>query len=78
MDEKNVKQVTMTLREEDQDMELLPWIDTNAFNQGYMMRSMHLLPKRGNKAEWEHSQDYWEEKDVLPTVDLNDELFVYK
>jgi len=78
MDEKNVKQVTMTLREEDQDMELLPWIDTNAFNPGYIMRSMHLLPKRGNKAEWEHSQDYWEEKDVLPTVDLNDELFVYK
>lgn len=78
MDDKSVKQVTMTLRDEDKDMELLPWIDTDEFNPGYMMRSMHLLPKRGNKADWQHTQDYWSEKEVLPNVDLNDDLFVYK
>lgn len=78
MDDKQVKQVTMTLREEDKDMELLPWIDTEEFNPGYMMRSMHLLPKRGNKPEWQHTQDYWSEKELLPKVDLDDELFVYK
>jgi len=27
------------------------------------MRDMHLLPKRGDKPEWQHSQDYWAEKD---------------
>ena len=78
MDDKNVAQVTMTLREEDSTMELLPWIDTQEFNPGYMLRSLHLMPKRGNKTEWQHSQDYWAEKDILPTVNLDDELFVYK
>jgi cation diffusion facilitator CzcD-associated flavoprotein CzcO len=78
MDDKNVSQVTMTLRDEDEDMELLPWIDTQEFNPGYMMRSMHLLPKRGNKADWQHTQDYWSEKELLPKVNLDDELFVYK
>lgn len=78
MDELDAKQVTMTLRPEDEDMELLPWIDTNEFNPSYMMRSLHLMPKRGNKTEWQHTQDYWAEKDLLPKVDLNDELFVYK
>lgn len=78
MDDKNVAQVTMTLREDDSAMELLPWIDTEEFNPGYMLRSLHLMPKRGNKAEWQHSQDYWAERDVLPTVNLDDELFVYK
>ncbi|WP_286261591.1 flavin-containing monooxygenase [Thalassotalea atypica] len=78
MDDKQVKQVTMTLRDEDKDMELLPWIDTDEFNPGYMMRSMHLLPKRGNKAEWQHTQDYWSEKELLPKVNLDDDLFIYK
>lgn len=78
MSDKQVKQVTMTLRDEDKDMELLPWIDTEEFNPGYMMRSMHLLPKRGNKAEWQHTQDYWSEKELLPKVNLDDDLFVYK
>jgi cation diffusion facilitator CzcD-associated flavoprotein CzcO len=78
MDDNKVTQVTMTLRDEDKDMELLPWIDTDEFNPGYMMRSMHLLPKRGNKADWQHTQDYWSEKDILPKVNLKDKLFVYK
>ncbi len=78
MDDKQVKQVTMTLRDEDKDMELLPWIDTDEFNPGYMTRSMHLLPKRGNKAEWQHTQDYWSEKELLPKVNLDDDLFIYK
>jgi cation diffusion facilitator CzcD-associated flavoprotein CzcO len=78
MDNKNLGQVTMTLREEDADMELLPWIDTDEFNPGYMLRSLHLMPKRGGKSDWQHSQDYWSEKDILPTVDLEDPLFAYK
>ena len=47
-------------------MPLLPWIDPENFNPGYMMRGMHLLPKRGDKPEWQHNQDYWAEKDEFP------------
>jgi hypothetical protein len=36
------------------------------------MRGMHLLPKRGNKPEWLHSQDYEIEKELLPAADLED------
>jgi cation diffusion facilitator CzcD-associated flavoprotein CzcO len=77
MKEKGVRQVTPALRPEDADMPLLAWIDPENFNPGYMMRGMHLLPKRGDKPEWQHTQDYWSEKDEFPAVDLDDPLFVY-
>ena len=44
---------------------------------GYLMRGMHLLPKRGDTRDWAHTQDYWGEKDELPTIDLDDKAFVY-
>ena len=71
------RQVTPTLRPEDRGMRLLPWIDPENFNPGYLMRGMHLLPKRGDKPEWQHTQDYWSEKDEFPDIDLNDPLFAY-
>ena len=46
-------------------MQLLPWIDPENFNPGYVLRGMHLLPKRGDKPEWQHTQDYWREKDAV-------------
>ena len=45
---------------------------------GYVMRGMHLLPKRGDKPEWQHTQDYWAEKDEFPAIDLDDGSFVYE
>jgi cation diffusion facilitator CzcD-associated flavoprotein CzcO len=77
MKQKGVRQVTPTLRPEDADMPLLDWIDPENFNPGYMMRGMHLLPKRGDKPEWQHTQDYWTEKDELPAADLEDGSFIY-
>jgi len=77
MDEKGVRQVTPMLRPEEQDMPRLPWIDPENFNPGYLMRSMHLLPKRGDKPQWQHTQDYWSEKDVIPAIDLDDGALVY-
>ncbi|HEX9259055.1 MAG TPA: NAD(P)/FAD-dependent oxidoreductase, partial [Acidimicrobiales bacterium] len=64
--------VVPALRSEDADMPLLDWLDPDNFNPGYMMRSMELLPKRGPKPEWMHTQDYWREKDELPAVDFDD------
>mgnify|MGYP001555011541 FL=1 len=71
------KAVRVALRTEDKDMKLLDWIDPDNFNPGYLMRSMHLMPKRGDKPEWQHTQDYWTEKKTLPRVDLDGAEFVY-
>ena len=78
MEAKGMKKVEVALRPEDKDMPLLPWIDPENFNPGYLMRGMDLLPKRGAKPEWQHTQDYWKEKDELPAVDLADPVFVYR
>ncbi len=77
MDAKRARRVMPALRPEDEDMPLLPWIDPENFNPGYIMRGMHLLPKRGNKPEWQHNQDYWREKDEFPAIDLDDRAFDY-
>ena len=77
MQRKSARRVTVALRPEDKDMKLLPWIDPENFNAGYMLRGMHLLPKRGDKPEWQHTQDYWSEKDQIPATDLDDKAFVY-
>jgi len=78
MDELGVSTVTPALRPEDADLPILPWIDPQNFNPGYLMRSVHLLPKRLDKPEWQHTQDYWTEKDTLPAADLDDGCLVYR
>jgi cation diffusion facilitator CzcD-associated flavoprotein CzcO len=77
MKQKGAKKVTPALRPEDHNMPQMSWIDPENFNPGYMMRNMHLLPRRGDKPEWQHSQDYWAEKDQIPAIDLDDAAFVY-
>ena len=78
MEEKGFKKVTTALRAEDKDMPLHSWMDPENFNPGYLMRSMHLLPKRGDKPEWQHTQDYWAEKVDIPAIHLDDEVFNYE
>jgi cation diffusion facilitator CzcD-associated flavoprotein CzcO len=78
MEAKGAKRVEVALRPEDRDMPILPWIDPENFNPGYLMRGMHLLPKRGDKPEWQHTQDYWTEKDAFAAIDLDDAAFVYR
>jgi cation diffusion facilitator CzcD-associated flavoprotein CzcO len=60
------------------NMPLLPWIDGEDFNPGYLQRGMHLLPKRGADREWSHTQDYWREKDELPKIDPESRALVYR
>jgi cation diffusion facilitator CzcD-associated flavoprotein CzcO len=78
MKAKGKQRVWVRLREEDQAMELLPWIDPDNFNPGYLQRAMHLLPKRGDKPEWQHTQDYWAEKKDIPAINLDAEEFLYE
>jgi cation diffusion facilitator CzcD-associated flavoprotein CzcO len=77
MEAKGAKVVTPTLRAEDADMKIGPWMDPDNFNPNYLVRSQHLMPKSGTKSEWQHNQDYWVEKDILPTADLNDGCLTY-
>ena len=78
MQVKGVRKVTPALRPQDAGMQLLPWIDPENFNPGYLLRGLHLLPQRGDKPEWQHTQDYWSEKDEFPGIDLEDPAFVYE
>ena len=78
MKAKGAQQVSVALRPEDRDMQLSSWIDPENFNPGYLMRGMHLLPRRGDKLEWQHTQDYWAEKTTLPETNLDDPVFIYE
>ncbi|MGI9599485.1 MAG: flavin-containing monooxygenase [Acidimicrobiales bacterium] len=72
MDEKGAGIVVPEIPEGDADMNLLPWVEPENFNPGYIMRSLHLMPKQGDREPWVHTQDYWSDKDVLPVVDFDD------
>jgi cation diffusion facilitator CzcD-associated flavoprotein CzcO len=78
MDEKGATSVTPRLRAEDKDMKIGPWMDPDNFNPNYLMRSQHLMPKSGDKPEWMHNQDYWAEKDLLPSVNLDEGCLIYE
>ncbi len=78
MDETGASVCTATLREQDQDMDVRPWIEDEEFNAGYLKRSMHLMPKQGGNEEWSFCRDYYIEKDLLPTLDLDEDVLVYE
>ncbi len=77
MDAKGVQQFVPTLRPDEQDMPLGPFVDKENFNPGYLLRSMHLMPKQGTHAPWTFPQDYYVEKDAIPAADLEDGTLVY-
>ena len=77
MEKAGTKQVEVALRPEDEGMEISTWIDPENFNPGYLMRGMHLLPRRGAKREWQHTQDYWSEAKEIPAIDLTGAEFRY-
>jgi cation diffusion facilitator CzcD-associated flavoprotein CzcO len=72
MDARGAQMVVPQLRDDERDMPLKPWVDPDNFNPGYLLRGLHLLPSQGEHAPWQHTQDYWSEKDELPRVNLDD------
>ncbi len=78
MQQTGAKSVEPALRPSERDMPQLRWIDDENFNPGYLKRAMGVLPKRGTTREWQHTQDYWREKDEFPAIDLADDVFVYR
>ena len=77
MAEKNARVVVPTLRPQDADMPLLPWMDPENFNAGYVMRSQHLMYKQGDREPWTHLHEYTEERQMLPAADLDDGTLAY-
>ena len=69
--------MTPSLRPEDRDMPEAPWISEEVFNAGYLQRSLHLMPKQGDKAPWRYNPDYYTEKDEMPCIDLDEPALVY-
>jgi cation diffusion facilitator CzcD-associated flavoprotein CzcO len=78
MDERGASVVVPQLRDDDADMVLGPWVDPENFNPGYLMRSMHLMPKQGDRDPWLMLHDYAVEKDLLPQADLDDGALRYE
>ena len=78
MDRKGVAVVTPQLRESDKNMPARPFVESENFNAGYLMRSMHIMPKQGDREPWIFSQDYYQEKVTLPSADLEDGTLIYQ
>ena len=77
MKAQGAEMVVPALRPEDADMRLEPWIAPDNFNPGYVNRGIHLLPKCGDKTEWRHTHDYWEDNHTIPAADLDDGTLNY-
>jgi len=77
MDEVGAERIEVALRDEDRDMAILPWIEEDNFNPNYLMRDLDRLPRRGDKPEWRHNQDYWREREEMPATDLDGPEFLY-
>ena len=77
MDDLSAKRVEVSFRPEDKDMDILPWIESDNFNPGYLQRGLDQMPRRGDKPEWRHNQDYWCEREEIPAIDLDGAEFLY-
>ena len=72
MEAKGATRVVPTLRPEDEGMELGLWVDPDNFNPGYLMRTQHRMPKRGDKEPWTFGATYSDEKAQLEGADFED------
>jgi cation diffusion facilitator CzcD-associated flavoprotein CzcO len=77
MDELGVRQCTPRLRSEDQGMNGKAFIDAEDFAPGYIRRGAPRLPKQSDTAPWVNSQDYYQEKDLIPEATFDDGVLVF-
>lgn len=78
MEDKRASQVNITLPDSGTQDPLLPWIEPENFNPGYLMRDVDKMPKRvGDRPEWRHTQNYWKEKEDIPAIDLDGPEFIF-
>ena len=71
--------VVPALRPDEAAMPLRPWTDPADFNPGYLMRSIHKVPRQGDRLPWRGTDlGYFEDREILPAVDLADGTLTYK
>jgi len=63
------------LRPSDTDMPERPWIDD--FPAGYMKRSMHLLPRQGDRTPWLNTQDYARDVKLIRRAAIDDGVMAF-
>jgi len=79
MDRHGAAQVNVVAPEDAANEPLMPWIEDDNFNPGYLKRDIAKLPKRlGDRPEWRHTQDYWREAEEIPAIDLAGSEFSYR
>ena len=74
MDNHGADRVIPQLREEDDGMRSLPWIDD--FPAGYMRRAMHLFPKQGS-GPWRNTQDFLSDRKMIRKGPIADGALVF-
>lgn len=72
MEGRGVAKVVPTLRDDERDMALMTWVDPESFNPGYLVRSMHLMPRQGDRDPWTWGLEYQDEKAAFAAADLDD------
>lgn len=72
------RMVTMRLPPGEQAEPQLPWIDEENFNPGYLMRDMHRMPKRLDRPQWQHTQDFFSERTRFPAIGFDDPAFDFR
>ena len=74
MKSKGASVVVPRLREEDAEMQRLPFIDEDNVSAGYMMRTRDKMFRQGDHEPWVHFKEFHEERHTLPVADLDEGL----
>jgi monooxygenase len=73
MDERGATVVVPALRDGEAGMPLRPWTDPDDFNPGYLLRSIHRVPRQGDRMPWRGTDvGYFDEREILPAADFGD------
>ncbi len=78
LDTLGVASVIPELRAQDMAMPVRPWIDPEDFNAGYVMRSLDMMPRQGDKQPWIMTQDFFRDRVDLPVADFDDGTLVFE
>jgi len=68
--------ITYSLPDPDVQVSEDDWL--NGFSSGYLMRSMHLFPKQGEKSPWRNNQNYFQDLFDIKFKKINDGALVLR
>jgi monooxygenase len=71
----DTRQCTARVSDEYRDMPGKPWIEN--FSSGYMQRSMHLLPKQGDRHPWLNTQNFTNDQKMIRDQGIPDDVLEF-